>query len=166
MKTESESTAEESSNDRQTVPHARMSRVRFILLFILILVAFTNEYAFNNPQALEESMQQILNITETQFQLLYSLYALPNVFTLFFLGYLCDLVGSRIGLISLSAGIAIFQLVIALGGSMNSYGVLLVGRICFGIFSEAVFIPHASLISKWFQGTEQAFALGIGITFP
>ena len=42
---------------------------------------------------------------------------------------------------------------------------ILTGRIFFGIFSQAVFIPIASMISIWFQGTEQSFALGVGITF-
>jgi len=41
-----------------------------------------------------------------------------------------------------------------------------VGRILFGICSEALFIPQASIIALWFQGSEQALAMGIGITFP
>jgi len=31
---------------------ARSSSIRFVLLFLVIVVAFANEYAFNNPQAL------------------------------------------------------------------------------------------------------------------
>lgn len=31
----------------------KKGRVRFIFLFLIVLVAFGNEYAFNNPQALE-----------------------------------------------------------------------------------------------------------------
>jgi MFS family permease len=148
------------------VPHARESPIRFLLLAILIFVAFANEYAFNNPQALEDSMEKILDISESQFQLFYSLYALPNVVTLLIIGYLCDRFGVRLSLISLSAGVAFCQLIIAIGGYIKSYPLILVGRILFGIASEALFIPHASMISLWFQGTEQAFALGIGITFP
>lgn len=67
---------------------------------------------------------------------------------------------------SLSAGVAICQLLIAIGGYARNYTLILVGRILFGIASEALFIPQASMISIWFQGSEQALALGVGITFP
>ena len=74
--------------------------------------------------------------------------------------------GVRICLVTLSAGIAGCQFIIAVGGYIESYGMILTGRILFGIASEALFIPQASMIAIWFQGTEQAFALGVGITFP
>jgi MFS family permease len=109
--------------------------MRFILLLTVILVAFANEYSFNNPQALEDSLETILDINEAQFQLFYSLYALPNIFTLFFIGYLCDLFGMRLSLVILSALIALFQLVIAIGGYTQSYGTILAGRILFGVVS-------------------------------
>jgi len=111
-------------------------------------------------------METILDISEADFQLFYSLYALPNIFTLLFIGYLCDLFGVRISIMVLSGLIALFQLLIAVGGYAKSYYTILVGRILFGVVSEAVFIPQASIISFWFRGKEQAFALGIAITFP
>jgi hypothetical protein len=52
----------------------------------------------------------------------------------------------------LSGLVAVFQLMIAIGGYTRSYSTILVGRIFFGIVSEAVFIPQASIISFWFRG--------------
>jgi hypothetical protein len=52
----------------------------------------------------------------------------------------------------LSGFIALFQLMIAIGGYSLSYYTILVGRILFGVFSESVFIPQASIISFWFTG--------------
>ena len=109
-------------------------------------------------------MEEILDISEEQFELFYSLYALPNIFTLFFIGYLCDKFGARISLVGLAIMIALCQLLIAIGGYISSYTTILIGRIIFGIASEAIFIPVASMTSVWFQGNEQAFALGIGTT--
>lgn len=43
----------------------KKGKVRFALLFLIVCVAFGNEYAFNNPQALEETLYEHLNITET-----------------------------------------------------------------------------------------------------
>jgi len=66
----------------------------------------------------------------------------------------------------MAGGVTLLQLVIAIGGYIKSYPMILTGRIIFGIFSEALFVPHAAMISIWFQGSQQAFALGVGITFP
>lgn len=65
----------------------------------------------------------------------YSLYSLPNIFTLMVIGYLCDLFGVRITLTLLSGLIALFQLIIAIGGYAESYYIILTGRILFGIVS-------------------------------
>jgi len=40
----------------------RSGRIRFFILFLLSMVVFGNQYAFNNPQALEESMEKDLQI--------------------------------------------------------------------------------------------------------
>lgn len=40
----------------------RSGRIRFLVLFLLSMVVFGNQYAFNNPQALEESMEKDLHI--------------------------------------------------------------------------------------------------------
>ncbi len=94
----------------------RSQRIRFFILFLNSMVVFGNQYAFNNPQALEEYMQEDLNINNTQFQLLYTIFAFPNIFATFFIGFLIDFMGVRIGLVALTAGVVIFQFVIAIGG--------------------------------------------------
>jgi MFS family permease len=96
----------------------------------------------------------------------YSLYALPNVFTLFFIGFFVDKFGVRKGLIILSIALTFFQLVFAIGGIIESYPLMLIGRIFFGVASRSLFIPQCSIISFWFKGKELSFALGIVITFP
>lgn len=116
------------------------------------MVVFVGVYSFNNPQALEESLREILNISQTQFQYLYSLYALPNIFTLIAVGYVVDLIGTRKSIIGLSVGIAITQLIVAIAVQAKDYNMLLVGRLLFGIAAEGIFIPAANIISFWFQG--------------
>lgn len=37
--------------------------VRYLLLGLIVLIAFANEYAFNNPQALEETLYERLHIS-------------------------------------------------------------------------------------------------------
>jgi hypothetical protein len=40
---------------------------------------FGNNYAFDIPQALENEIESRLNISEVEFNLLYSVFALPNI---------------------------------------------------------------------------------------
>jgi MFS family permease len=116
------------------------------------MVVFGNQYAFNNPQALEEYMEKDLDIGETQFQLLYTIFAFPNIFATFFLGFLIDFMGVRIGIIALAAGVALFQLSIAIGGYTYSYTTILIGRMLFGLASESLITAQASMVSHWFKG--------------
>lgn len=130
----------------------RNGPVRFLTLFLLAMVVFGNQYAFNNPQALQDSMEKELDIGEAKFDLLYTIFALPNIFATFIIGFLIDFLGVRIGIITLSAGVAIFQTVIAFGGAYRSYTTILIGRMLFGIASESLITAQASFVSFWFNG--------------
>jgi MFS family permease len=66
-------------------------------------------------------METILDIEESQFQLFYSLYALPNIFTLPFVGYFVDKLGIRLSILVMSIGLAVCQLLIAIGAFAKSY---------------------------------------------
>lgn len=98
--------------------------------------------------------------------MLYTIFALPNIFATFIIGFLIDFLGVRIGLVTLSFGVVIFQAVVAAGGAYKSYATMLVGRMLFGIASESLITAQASFVSFWFVGKELAFALGLAITFP
>lgn len=144
----------------------RGKKVRFWVLLLLSMVIFGNQYAFNNPQALEKSIEHDLEIKETAYDMLYTAFSLPNIFATFILGYLIDYLGVRTGIVTLAVGITLFQLVIAIGGYAYSYKTILIGRILFGIASESLVTAQASMVSFWFKGKELALALGIAITFP
>lgn len=97
-------------------------------------------------------MQNDLDIGETQFQLLYTIFAFPNIFATFFLGFLIDFMGVRIGLVSLAIGVVVFQLVIAIGGYAYSYTTILIGRMLFGLSSCSLVTAQASMVTFWFKG--------------
>ncbi len=72
----------------------------------------------------------------------------------------------RIGILALSFAIVFCQLLVAIGGQIENYPLMLLGRILYGIASRSLFIPQTALVSFWFKGRELSFALGIAITFP
>jgi MFS family permease len=94
----------------------RQGNIRFVVLFLLIMVVFGNQYAFNNPQALQEPIQHELGINEITYDWLYTAFALPNIFATFIIGFLIDFLGIRIGIVALSLGVVLFQTIVAIGG--------------------------------------------------
>lgn len=72
-------------------------------------------------------------MSETTFNLLYSLYAFPNVVVPLFGGMLIDTKGPRLALL-LTAGLCVIgQLIFSVGGLKNIWFVMLAGRVVFGL---------------------------------
>lgn len=51
------------ANEPSTQKPYRHGRIRFVTLFLLAMVVFGNQYAFNNPQALQDSLMEELDIS-------------------------------------------------------------------------------------------------------
>ena len=76
---------------------------------------------------------QVMKVDNTKYTILYSIYSWPNVILSIFGGFLLDRVfGIRIGTVVFSAFICIGQFVFALGGIVNKFWVMIVGRFIFG----------------------------------
>ena len=138
-------------NMKEVQPY-RNGKIRFLLLFLASMTVFSNHYSFNNPQALESYMIQDLNISIAQFQLLYTVFALPNIITTFFFGYFVDYFGVKISLIIFSVAILVFQVMVAIGGYVYSYIVILIGRLLFGLASGGLISSLAAILTFWFKG--------------
>ena len=76
---------------------------------------------------------QVMKVDNTKYTILYSIYSWPNVILSIFGGFLLDRVfGIRIGTVIFSALICIGQFVFALGGIVDKFWVMIVGRFIFG----------------------------------
>ena len=76
---------------------------------------------------------QVMDFNSSQYNSLYLVYSWPNVVISMFGGLLLDRVfGIRIGTAVFCALICIGQLVFALGGIVNSFRVMVLGRVIFG----------------------------------
>jgi len=102
--------------------------------------------------------------SETNFQLLYSLYSFPNVILPFFGGVLVDRVGARTALLLFGSFITLGQCLLALGSASQSFTLMLVGRIVFGFGGESLTVAQSAIVSLWFKGRELAFALGVNLS--
>ncbi|KAF4321703.1 hypothetical protein BBO99_00001683 [Phytophthora kernoviae] len=99
-------------------------RVRWLVLFLSCLLMIGNYYCFDNPAALKSQLQQhFSNIPNARyeflFNLLYTLYSIPNILLPFFGGVLVDRFGARVMLFAFSTAILAGQLIFATGGNIN-----------------------------------------------
>lgn len=51
-----------------------------------------------------------------------------------------------------------------MGGYYKSLGVMIAGRVVFGLGGESMSVAQSAVVSKWFKGKELAMALGFNIT--
>lgn len=98
--------------------------------------------------------------------MLYTIIALPGLVFPFFVGMIIDYLGIRAAFVGLTIMVVVFQGVVALGGVGRSYGIMLVGRLFFGVAVECMSVAQTCFVSYWFLGKELAFAIGLATTLP
>ncbi|KAF0698572.1 Aste57867_10802 [Aphanomyces stellatus] len=143
-----------------------------IVLVLVSLLNFGGCYCYDNPSALKSQLQQHFSTLakadyEMYFNLLYSVYSVPNIVLPLFGGVLTDKLGPRWVLFGVTSLMLLGQFIFALGNSLESFSVMLVrfaGRVVFGFGGETVSVAQASLLALWFPSSELAFANGILIS--
>lgn len=127
---------------------------------------------YDNPSALQKQMRTYMGMNgadekdhfTTYFNLLYTVYSIPNVILPFFGGYFSDWLGARNMNVLFAGLIATGQLIFAFGSSMKSFPVMLVGRTVFGFGGESLSVSLSAIVAEWFKGKELAFALGVQLS--
>ncbi|KAI9096985.1 major facilitator superfamily domain-containing protein [Phlyctochytrium arcticum] len=141
--------------------------LRWAILMLTCTLLFGNYYAYDNPAALNKPLQEYLGHDYDSWQyelnLLYSVYSFPNMFLPFLGGQLVDRLDVKKVLIFFSAIVCMGQTLFAVGVSLKSFPIMLLGRVLFGIGGESIGVVQASITTAWFRGKELAFALGLNL---
>ena len=142
------------------------SPTRWMILFLASVMMIGNYYCYDIPAALHNQMDDYMGQPsdfETYFSLLYTVYSIPNIILPFFGGYFTDRFGSRSCLIVFNCFMALGQFIFALGLSMKSWPIMLLGRFVFS-FGDCVSVADSTILGEWFTGRELAFAFGINLS--
>lgn len=149
------------------LPTKAQSKSRWIILILSCLMLVGSYYCFDIPAALKSQIDDFFGNPrdyETNFSLLYSLYAFPNVILPFFGGYFVDRFGVRLCMLVFAALITLGQIVFCIGISAESWPILFVGRFIFGLGGESLTVAISALLADWFGGKELAFAFGLNLS--
>ena len=123
-------------------------------------------YCFDNPGAMHSQLKKRFASDSNQnfeyiFNLMYSVYSLPNVILPLIGGVMIFKYGYRIMFLVFGGCVLIGQLVFAMGCSINSVPLMLVGRVIFGLGGESLNTTQFAVIVQWFAVNELGFAMGL-----
>ncbi len=128
------------------------------------LIMFGSYYVYDSFSPINDNIQTEMGVDNSRFGLLFSFYALPNIFFLLVVaGFLLDKLGVR------KAGgfyafLILLGTVITSAGAGSSFVLMLIGRMIFGFGSEATLLVTNKVIARWFKGKELGLAFGLNIT--
>ncbi|XP_065649291.1 major facilitator superfamily domain-containing protein 1 isoform X4 [Hydra vulgaris] len=155
---------------------------RFLVLFFNCLLTFGSYFCFDMPSVLQESFtgkygknctiktnnvtvcKEHLGLSDTEYNLLYTVYAWTNVFVVIGAGVLIDKFGQRVGALLFSTLCVIGSMTFAAGyffkGKDAMFALFLLGRLIFGAGNGSLTIAQSKISAFWFEGKELAFAFG------
>lgn len=142
---------------------------RFLILILNCFLTFGSYYVFDMPSVLEQDLETELAISDTEYQLFYSLYGWTNCVMSLCAGIIVDRYGYRLSAFLFLTMIVLGQLVFAMGYSLpvdkkSKFGIMLVGRFLFGIGGGSITIVQNTISAHWFKGKELAVAFGVTLT--
>jgi len=136
-----------------------------LVLFCISFLAFGSYFAYDAVSALEVYIKEDLRISSFQFGLLFSIYSFPNIGLVLVGGYIIDKMGNAwssllfCGLLCLGSGVVAFSSVV------DSWIVMLIGRLIFAIGAESSYVVQNNLCIEWFSKKKYfAFLMGIVLT--
>lgn len=150
----------------RTFERSRLKR-RWLVLFLTSFLMTGNYYCYDNPAALNKQLAAEfadLPAFDYYFDMMYSVYSIPNMFLPMFGGMLVDRVGIRFSLNLFAVFILAGQVAFAAGCSAHSMSAMLLGRLVFGLGGESISVAQSAMIERWFKDGELALALGASLS--
>ncbi|KAK0090857.1 hypothetical protein PV325_000023 [Microctonus aethiopoides] len=139
---------------------------RFLGLALMCFLGFGSYFCYDNPSALQDNIQNDLDLSLKNFVLLYSIYSWPNVVLCFVGGFLLDSVfGIRLGTIIYMTLALAGQIIFATGAIVNTFWMMMLGRFIFGIGAESLAVAQNSYAVLWFKGKELNMVFGLQLSF-
>ncbi|KAJ6252784.1 major facilitator superfamily domain-containing protein [Anaeramoeba flamelloides] len=138
--------------------------IRYLILGLNCLLVFGSYYAFDLPSTLERPIKKTLDINNTRYGLIYSVYAWSNCVMVLFGGVIIDKFSSRLGAIIFTTGCLIGQALLSIGVGVLKFPVVLTGRIIFGCSLGPLTVVQSAISAIYFAGKDLSFAFASTLT--
>merc|ERR1712178_236418 len=128
-------------------------------------MGFGCTFCFDSPAALQTDIKSALNMTQTEFMLLYTFYSAPNIVMCVVGGFLVDVIlGKRIAAILFTFLVLSGQSILAFGVSLGEKWILYLARFIYGLGGESLITERSAYCVAWFSGSILNLAMGIALT--
>jgi len=117
-------------------------------------VVIGNYFCYDQPAALELEIEDRFGVSTSKYGLLYTGYAIPNLFMPLLGGILNDKIGTRNALMIFMIILNIGQGIFWYGGHMMNFNAMFIGRVVFGFGCEAMYVCQSSIVSSYFINYE------------
>ena len=111
--------------------------VKWIVLFVCCYSIFTNTYC-NNLAPLQTPLLDVDHFSNLQYNLLFSVYSMPNIILPILGGLLIDKINAELCLILFISLEVIGQFLFAVGSNLLNYSLIIIGRVFYGLGGECV----------------------------
>ena len=141
-------------------------RSRWLVLALNCTVMTVSYYSFDIPSALHQQLQDYMpksDSFERNFNLLYTIYSIPNVILPLFGGNVVDRHGAPQSLFVFALVVCCGTILVAIGVQTKKWEVMFLGRFVFGLGGESLCVAQSTITSDWFEGKDVAFAMGVGL---
>lgn len=145
--------------------HHAQSFTRWIVLTLTCLAMTGVYYSMDIPAALHQPLRDYLrpSFSPYNFNLLYTLYSVPNIILPFFGGYLVDRLGAPFSAVLFAIFVFGGQCVFAWGLYRKSWTIMFGGRFLYGLGGECIGVATSTINSDIFKGKELALAFGVNL---
>jgi MFS family permease len=121
---------------------------------------------YDGPSAVNDHFKSELGMSNTKFTMLFSVVAWPSIIMSVVGGILVDRVfGLQNGVFIYGAIMAIGQIIFALGGTLNVFWTMLLGRFIYGIAIDSLSAAQSKYIVHWFKDKELNMAFSLSLAF-
>ncbi len=133
-------------------------RGRWWVLALLAVVIAGNYYAWDSIAPVADLLRRQRGLSQTEIGLLNAIYAAPNIPLCLVGGILIDRIGAARSSLIAAAFCFVGAVLTAVG---QPYGVMVCGRLLFGIGEETLFISLLAGVAQWFSAGGAALAMSL-----
>ncbi|KAI7892342.1 major facilitator superfamily domain-containing protein [Mucor mucedo] len=137
---------------------------KLIALVTALLFPLGSHFSTSAISAMKGSIKSNLNINNTQYGVLSSSVSIINTIFPIAGGVFIDMFGSVWGTLAINLVVIIGSLLTAIAAKYNSYGLMVAGRVIFGIGSGLIVTMQESILSKWFRTQNLSIAIGLQLS--
>ncbi len=137
------------------------TQYRWTVLIVISLAMFGNYYVYDAISPIADLLKSQLAFSDKNIGMLNAIYSIPNVVMVLIGGIIIDRIGVKRA--SMFFGVLCFAGAI-ITASTSHFGVMVTGRLVFGLGAESLIVAVTTALAKWFKGKELSFAFGVNLT--